>query len=182
MRDILRIQTSWVHQLKLINQSYTSLRICRQLTLLHFFKAKEKIKRHPVAISAESKGSCKALALMRANVKLVLNSKNRWIEYPSFATFGLPHENTANPVEKNIKSLKRRNTISTVLGGIFKSLLSCNRVKSIFSGRMQWQYFVALLVCLLVASAVAQQTADGSANAKTKQILSYIAGLPQQGM
>lgn len=39
-----------------------------------------------------------------------------------------------------------------------------------------------LILCLVAVQAIiAQQTADTAANAKTKQILAYIAGLPKQG-
>ena len=48
---------------------------------------------------------------------------------------------------------------------------------------MHWQWLVNLLVMLAVfSSSLAQQTADVLANNKTKQILAYIAGLPQQGL
>jgi mannan endo-1,4-beta-mannosidase len=45
---------------------------------------------------------------------------------------------------------------------------------------MHWQWFINLFLMLTVSS-FAQQTADTLANIKTKQILAYIAGLPQQG-
>jgi hypothetical protein len=47
---------------------------------------------------------------------------------------------------------------------------------------MQWQRFLSLFLWLVVLDCgVAQQTADGAANAKTKEILAYIAGLPKLG-
>jgi len=48
---------------------------------------------------------------------------------------------------------------------------------------MHWQWFINLSLLLAVfSSSLAQQTADTLANSKTKQILAYIAGLPQQGI
>jgi len=48
---------------------------------------------------------------------------------------------------------------------------------------MHWQWFINLSLLLAVFSlSLAQQTADTLANSKTKQILAYIAGLPQQGI
>lgn len=47
---------------------------------------------------------------------------------------------------------------------------------------MQWQRFLSLFLLVVVLdSGLAQQTADGAANAKTKEVLAYIAGLPKQG-
>ena len=40
----------------------------------------------------------------------------------------------------------------------------------------------ALVFFLAVTSCFSQQPADKGANAKTKEILDYIAGLPKQGM
>jgi hypothetical protein len=46
---------------------------------------------------------------------------------------------------------------------------------------MRWQWFINLFMMFAVSS-FAQQTAVTLANSKTKQILAYIAGLPQQGI
>ena len=47
---------------------------------------------------------------------------------------------------------------------------------------MQYQwYFTAILCVLALIGCGAEQTADKNANAKTKQILTYMAGLPKQG-
>ncbi len=48
---------------------------------------------------------------------------------------------------------------------------------------MPWEWFINLFLLLAVfSSCLTQQTADTLANSKTKQILAYIAGLPQQGI
>lgn len=48
---------------------------------------------------------------------------------------------------------------------------------------MQWKWFISLyLISMILNLCSAQQTADALANNKTKQILAYLAGLPQQGI
>jgi hypothetical protein len=39
-----------------------------------------------------------------------------------------------------------------------------------------------LVILILLKSCICQQPADKGANAKTKEILNYIAGLPKQGL
>jgi hypothetical protein len=53
----------------------------------------------------------------------------------------------------------------------------------IFAKTMRWylnNFLVFLLILLKLC--VSQQPADKGANAKTKEILDYMAGLPRQGM
>jgi hypothetical protein len=48
---------------------------------------------------------------------------------------------------------------------------------------MLWaQYVKVFLLLIAIDFCLTQQTADNAANGKTKQILTYIAGLPKQGL
>ncbi len=62
---------------------------------------------------------------------------------------------------------------------IYLQFTFCQEI--INSYTMRWQWFINLFMMFAVSS-FAQQTADTLANSKTKQILAYIAGLPQQGI
>jgi len=48
---------------------------------------------------------------------------------------------------------------------------------------MQSVWYANAILCLIIIdSCLTQQTADTAANEKTKQILAYIASLPEQGI
>jgi hypothetical protein len=54
--------------------------------------------------------------------------------------------------------------------------------KPIQSQKMQCARYISVILLLIAIDYSLQQTADKSANGKTKQILTYIAGLPNQGI